>query len=110
MSDVTLTLLGNAMLSTMTDGTGNYVFSTLAAGGNYDVTPSKTALGPGSAGIDTIDALAAHRHYLNIAPLTGCPLLAADVNRDAVVNTLDVIAIQWSKRGIHKKARDSDLR
>lgn len=34
------------------------------------------------------------KHYLNIAPLTGCPLAAADVNGDGNVTGVDVIAIQ----------------
>ena len=46
-------------------------------------------------GIDTIDVVATQRHFLVIgAPLTGCRLIAADVNGDNAVNTVDVVAIQ----------------
>jgi hypothetical protein len=39
--------------------------------------------------------VATQRRFLNIGvPLSGCPLAAADVTNDAVVNTIDVIAIQ----------------
>jgi hypothetical protein len=59
------------------------------------VTPSKGALAPTASGIDTLDTLAVHRHYLNITPLpAGCPLAAADVNGDSMITTLDALAIQ----------------
>jgi hypothetical protein len=59
------------------------------------VTPSKVALLPTSAGIDTFDVIAAQRHFLNLGtPLAGCRLAAADVNEDGAINTFDVIAIQ----------------
>jgi hypothetical protein len=59
------------------------------------VTPTKTALTPGSAGINTLDVIAVQRHFLVIGPpLTGCKLTAADVNGVGGINTLDVIAIQ----------------
>ena len=58
------------------------------------MTPTKTALTPGTS-INTLDVIAAQRHFLNLGtPLTGCRLTAADVNGDSSVNTLDVIAIQ----------------
>ena len=92
---VTLNLTGGATTSTLTDGSGNYLFSSLASGGSYTVTPGKSALAPGSAGINTVDVIATQRHFLFIGtPLEGCRLTAADVNGDANVNTVDVIAIQ----------------
>lgn len=91
----TLTLSGDAGGTTLSDGTGNYQFSSLLSGGNYDVTPSKASLLPGAPGITTVDVVAVQRHFLSIALLPpGCRLAAADVNLDANVNTSDVIAIQ----------------
>ena len=59
------------------------------------MTPTKSALTPGSAGINTVDVIATQRHFLNLGtPLAGCRLMAADVNGDSLVNTVDVIAIQ----------------
>jgi hypothetical protein len=88
-------LTGDTAVSTMTDGSGNYQFSSLAAGGTYTVTPSKAALTPGSAGIDTFDVIATQQHYLNIVLLLpGCGRDAADVNGDNRINTSDVVAIQ----------------
>ena len=59
------------------------------------MTPTKTALTPGSAGINTVDVIATQRHFLIIGtPLSGCRLTAADVNGVGGINTVDVIAIQ----------------
>ena len=92
---VTMTLTGTSGASTTTNAAGNYSFTGLMSGGNYTVTPTKTALSPGATGIDTVDVVAAQRHFLNIGtPLTGCRLTAADVNGDTTINTIDVIAIQ----------------
>ena len=81
--------------STLSDGFGNYTFSSLPSGGNYTVTPSKTALTPGSTGINTVDVIAVQRHFLVLGtPLSGCRLTAADVNGVGGIDTVDVIAIQ----------------
>jgi len=93
--NVTLTLTGSASGSTLSDGSGNYLFSSLASGGSYTVTPTKAALSPGAGGINTIDVIATQRHFLILGtPLSGCQLTAADVNGLSGVNTIDVIAIQ----------------
>ena len=92
--NVTLTLTGSISGTTLSDGSGNYTFSSLPSGG-YTVTPTKTAVAPGSAGISTTDVVAVQRHFLNIGtPLAGCRLTAADVNGDTAVKTQDVIATQ----------------
>jgi hypothetical protein len=73
------------------------MFSSLASGGTYIVTPSKAALTPGGVGskINTIDVIATQRHFLVLGPpLSGCRLTAADVNGDNAVNTVYVVAIQ----------------
>jgi hypothetical protein len=91
--NVTLTLTGGASGSTLSDNSGNYLFSGLASGGTYTVTPSKAPLAPGSSGISTVDVLAVQRHFLGITLLTGCRLAAADVNGNGHVDTVDVTAI-----------------
>jgi len=98
--NVTLTLTGTSGGSTLSDSSGNYTFSSLVAGGSYTVTPTKSALPPGSAGINTVDVIATQRHFLNIALLSGCRLTAADVNGDTAVNVVDVIAIQRFALGL----------
>ena len=59
------------------------------------VTPSKTALAPAAAGINTTDVLAIQRHALSITIIPpGCRLTAADVTGDTNVTTVDVLATQ----------------
>src|SRR5205814_4901509 len=77
LSSATLTVNGDVTTSTMTDAAGNYMLS-LPSGGSYTVTPSKAAVPPGSAGINTVDVVATQRHFLIIGtPLAGCRLTAA---------------------------------
>jgi hypothetical protein len=93
--NVIFTLTGSGSGSTLSDSSGNYVFSSLASGGTYTVTPSKAARPPASSGITTVDVLATQRHYLNFGtPLSGCALAAADVNGSNGVDTSDVIGIR----------------
>ena len=97
--NVTLTLTGDATTSTLTFGSGDYQFSSLPSGGTYTVTPSKAALTPGSAGINTTDVIAVQRHFTSCDAhpdqcLSGCRLTAADVNGNGIVDTIDVVAIQ----------------
>jgi hypothetical protein len=81
--------------STPTDGSGNYTLSNLTPGETYTVTPSKDALPSGSAGIDTVDVIAAQFHYLTVALIPpGCGRDAANVNGDNRIDTSDVVAIQ----------------
>ena len=92
---VTLTLTGTSGGSTLSDGSGNYMFSALASGGSYTVTPTKADRTPGSADINTVDVIAVQRHFLMLGtPLSGCRLTAADVDLNSSVNTVDVIAVQ----------------
>lgn len=92
---VLLTLAGSASGTTLSDSSGNYVFSPMATGGNYVVTPSKNPRPVSSSSIATIDLVAIQRHLLDIGiPLSGCALNAADVTDDNVINTADVIACQ----------------
>lgn len=92
---VTLSLTGTTAGSTLSDGSGNYSFSGLTAGGNYTVTPSTAALAPGTPGINTVDVIAIQRHFLNLGvPLSGCRLDAANVNGLSGIDTVDVIATQ----------------
>ena len=96
-----MTLTGTSSDSTLTNGSGNYTFSSLPSGGSYTVTPTKAGLAPGSAGINTVDVVAIQRHVLTLGtPLTGCKLAAADVNGVGGVNTVDVIAVQRFSVGL----------
>lgn len=91
--NATVTLTGPTTESTLTDIFGHYLFANLVSGGNYTVTVTKAQLAPASSGINNVDFLGVQRHYLQIQPLTGCHLNAADVNGDSAVNNIDATAI-----------------
>lgn len=93
LADATLTLSGSVSASALSDSTGRYGFPFLTMGGNYLVVPSKARVVPGTAGIDTIDVIAVQRHYLN-NPLTGCSLIAADIDGNGRIDTIDAVGIQ----------------
>ena len=102
--NVTVTATGSASTSTLSNASGNYQLL-LPPGGTYTVTPTKPALLPGAIGIDTIDVIAAQRHFTSCSAhpekcLLGCALTAGDVNSDGIVSTIDVIAIQRFSLGI----------
>ena len=94
VASVTMNLTGSSSGSMLSDSSGNYLFTGLAFGGSYTVTPSKAARAPSSAGINAVDVVATQRHYLQLSLLSGCRLTAADVNGDTNVNAVDVVAIQ----------------
>jgi hypothetical protein len=70
------------------------MFSSLTSGGNYTVTPTKAARIPGTGNINTVDVIGVQKQFLTGTFLTGCRLMAADVNNDTFVTTQDVIAVQ----------------
>jgi len=92
--NVLMILTGSSSGTTLTNTSGLYSFS-VGAGGTYFVTPSKGALAPASASINTVDVLAVQRHFLNVALIpAGCRLTAADAVINGTINTQDVLAIQ----------------
>lgn len=97
LTDATLTVTGDASGSSLTDGSGQYLLSNLPSGGSYTVTPSKSALAPGTSGstVNTLDAMLIVWHYLGVTPLpSGCQSEAANVDGNASINTYDAVAIQ----------------
>jgi hypothetical protein len=46
-----------------------------------------------SGGINAADALLVMKHFVQVAPLTGLSLKAADVNADGAVNAIDALMI-----------------
>lgn len=88
-------MTGGSNGSTVSDASGNYSFTGLTLGNNYDVTPSKAGLLFGNLNINTADMLAIIGQALSLGdPLTGCPLAAADVNGDSAVTQADALATQ----------------
>lgn len=98
VSDVTMTVTGDVTTSTLTDEMGGYVFN--LSQGDYIVTPSKTRIESSTGGIDTADVVALENHFLGFTSLTGCQLIAGDVNGDNNINTVDVVSIQRFYLGV----------
>lgn len=87
---VEVTLSGDAARTVTTGTDGSYSF-TVAAPGNYTVTPSKLFESPPVQGVSTLDITFIRRQILGIAPLDSAyKQLAADVNNSATVSTLDL--------------------
>ncbi|HRY34174.1 MAG TPA: choice-of-anchor J domain-containing protein [Bacteroidales bacterium] len=81
---------GDVTGNTTTGQSGYYIFSGLTPGSgfNLDVQCSKT-WGGGNA----VDALKAMQHFVNMLPLTGLKLAAADVDGSGFVNAVDALTI-----------------
>jgi len=93
--NVEIQLLSNQglNLSTVTDNMGNYSFSSLPIGADYQINPFKSD--EGDNGLSVLDLIQVRRHILNINGLTSpFQILAADVNDSGAVSTLDLILIQ----------------
>jgi hypothetical protein len=92
VSGVTLATTGSAQLSVVSDNSGFYQLSGLAAGGNYTVTPSKTG---NVNGISAFDATLVLRCVAagNNCTLTDNQKLAADASADNLVSAFDATQI-----------------
>ena len=75
--------------STTTDANGNYLFTGVIPG-TYTVEPYCTKPWGGA---NSSDALAIMKHFVNLQPLTGLPLLAADVDGTNYINTTDALMV-----------------
>lgn len=98
MSNCTVLLtnsLGDLVSSTTTAQDGSYSFSGVPAG-NYVL--SATITKPWG-GVNAADALAALKHFVNMASLTGLKLKAADVDNSGFINAVDALTI--SKRYVN---------
>ncbi|MBK8549237.1 MAG: T9SS type A sorting domain-containing protein [Saprospiraceae bacterium] len=94
--------LGGTELDFMTKASGEYVFSNLASGFDYQVNPSKND--DVMNGISTLDLVWIQRHILGIESL-GSPytLIAADINKDKSINTLDLVELRKVILGTNEK-------
>lgn len=77
------------------DELGGFQFDEVAAGGNYSLSVRKATDQPVQRQVTTLDILLVKAHILHVIKLES-PLrqLAADVNRDGRVTTLDVLFIR----------------
>jgi hypothetical protein len=109
--DVTLTGTGSSpTVSTSTDGSGIYNLSGFGPGG-YTVTPSKTALIPGSLNlaIGNGDATKIAQYNVGLATLTPKQIIAGDVTGNGTLSNLDSTYISQWKVGIVVPGPPSNL-
>lgn len=86
-------------LNDTTDATGQYQISGLEVGGNYTVTAvqnlNEVERADRIQGVNVADVVIIRRHILNIETFTSpYQYIAADVNNDGVVSTMDLIQLQ----------------
>ncbi len=96
VSGVVVTLSGSSSATTMTDAEGNYSF-VVAAGGTYTVTPTKRG---DVSGINSLDGTRIQQHVIKLTNLSPIQMIAADVNNNGVVNSVDAARIQEVMVGI----------
>jgi PKD repeat protein len=80
---------GVTLLSTTTNGTGAYVFNSLA-NGNYTLDGACTKTW---GGVNAADALLILKHFVGTTTLTGMKLSVADIDGGGYVNSADALAV-----------------
>lgn len=96
VSGALLTLTGDQVYSAMSGLDGNYTIQG-AAIDEYLLTPSKEA---GDNGISAYDASFALQHDVGLITLTGSQALAADVNSNGYINSMDAAYILQKTAGL----------
>jgi hypothetical protein len=94
ISNVSVSIVGPAHSHTPVTNASGFYTQDVDESGLTTITPSKTALTPGSAGINVGDVLRAQQIFLTSITPTACQTKAADINEDAVVNVIDVNGIR----------------
>ena len=90
---VNLALTGSSTSNFVSTLTGTYQFNSLFDGGNYTITPTKTA-GQDVNGISNLDASAVARHVAGIGtPLTANQQIAGDASNNGTLSSLDASQI-----------------
>jgi hypothetical protein len=93
VQNVGVEMSGGAFQTMKTKVDGHYIFTGLNTGFDYTITPHLDALPMN--GVSTFDLVLMSKHILGIKVLdTPYKLVAADVNNDKKVSTLDVIALR----------------
>ncbi len=106
VEDVRVELLGSSEES-MSEETGEYAFADMPTGGEYVIDPGKND--DVMNGISTLDLVLIQKHLLQTSPLNSpYKLIAADVNRDDKVSSIDLIELRKLILGIYVEFPDND--
>ena len=84
----------NGFNQTVTTGTdGNYLFTGVPVGGDYEIVPEKNTLPLN--GMTTFDLVLIRRHILGTETLNSpYKMIAADINNSGAITTFDIVEIQ----------------
>jgi len=92
VENVEVKLIGTELLSN-TESNGKYIFGNILKGENYKVNPFKND--DIMNGVSTLDLVLIQRHILGIEALSSpYKLIAADVNKDGQLSTIDLIELR----------------
>ena len=98
--EVMVELEGSDMPEYMTNAEGFYAFDDVAFGESYMVVPEKDK--DYLDGVSTLDLILIQRHILGIEKLDSpYKIIAADINRNDVVNGLDLVELRKLVLGIY---------
>ncbi|MBX2871724.1 MAG: hypothetical protein KTR30_06485 [Saprospiraceae bacterium] len=90
---------GEELYLASTDSTGYYEFLPLPAGKEYTLVPAKTSNAVN--GVSVLDIIQVRRHILGLADLDSpYKIIAADVDSNGLVTTLDIIHMQRLTLGL----------
>ncbi len=93
IAGVNVSIGNNIFPNVLTTSAGDYNFTNLLTGSNYQVTPAKDT-NPLN-GVSTFDLVLMSRHILGITPFTSpYQLIAADINRSGTITTFDMVQLR----------------
>ena len=91
-------LTGTATNATQTNDSGDFIFQDMESG-DYIITPRKDD--DLTNGVTTLDIYFLQRHLLGLSPITDpYMLIAADVNNDGTISTIDMIIMRSAILGL----------
>ena len=100
IENVEILLSGDANITYATDQDGSYVFPNMSLGGSYVVDPLKDI--DHLNGVSTLDIVLIQKHILGLQNLTSpYKMIAADINNDASVSSIDLIELRKLILGIY---------
>jgi len=107
IEDVRVELVGSNAPAEMTDDTGDYAFPDMPSGGDYTINPTKDD--DHLNGVSTLDLVLIQRHILGLQALNSpYKIVAADINKDRNVTSVDLIELRKLILGIYTTFPDNN--
>ena len=105
VQDVEINVTGKAMIRTNEDG--QYKVDELDRGNGYNIVPKKVA--GVLEGVSTLDLVLIQRHITGLGVLNSpYKLIAADVNNDRKISTLDLVDLRKTILGVQPEFTNND--